>query len=99
MAIAIGYLITILGVFTAYQFSEGRSKKQKYKVWGIALMLPISPSIAFSIGHTYAAIVRDGWSVLIMFYIFPVIFLIGLIMLLVGFFMKEGQVHTHSDLQ
>lgn len=89
MAIAIGYLIALLGAGVAYQLSEDKSEKRKYKVWGIALMLPISPALAFSLGLTYAVLTKSGWSVLIMWFIFPVIFIIGLVMLLVGIFKKS----------
>ncbi|MGE7024433.1 hypothetical protein [Solibacillus cecembensis] len=89
MEIVIGYLITLLGVVIAYLLSVGKSKKRKYMVWGIALMLPISPALAFSLGLTYAAIIRDNWSALIMVFICPIIFIIGLIMLLVGIIKKE----------
>ncbi|WP_019376143.1 hypothetical protein [Virgibacillus halodenitrificans] len=89
MAIAVGYVIALIGAVIAYQLSEGKPKKRKYKVWGIALMLPISPALAFSIGLSYAVIVENGWAALIMWYIFPIIFIIGLIMLLVGIFNKE----------
>ncbi|TMN23046.1 hypothetical protein [Lentibacillus cibarius] len=89
MAIAVGYAVALLGTVIAYLLSEGKPKKTKYKVWGIALMLPISPALAFSIGLTYAVIVKNGWAALMMWYIFPLIFIIGLIMLLVGIFSKE----------
>jgi len=49
-------------------------------------------SNSLSVGHTYAMIVHNSWAALIMVYIFPVIFIIGLIMLLVGLF-KKGQKH------
>lgn len=88
-AIGIGYSIALISVLIAYGLSEGKSKKRKYKVWGIALMLPISPALAFSIGLTYSAIIGNSWAGLIMFYICPIIFIIGLIMLMVGIFKKE----------
>lgn len=72
-----------------YQLSEDKSEKRKYKVWDIALMLPISPALAFSLGLTYAVLTKSGWSALIMWFIFPVIFIIGLVMLLVGIFKKS----------
>lgn len=89
MAIVIGYGIAFLGVVIAYLLSVGKSKKGKYKVWGIALMVPISPSISFAIGLTYAVMMENGWAAMIMWIIFPILFIIGLVMLLVGFFKKE----------
>lgn len=92
MPFLIGYGIAFLGAFTAYYVSREKSKKRKYMVWGIALMLAISPFLSFAIGLTYAVIVGNGWAGLIMFYISPVIFIIGLVMLLVGIFKKEETV-------
>ncbi|VDG98646.1 Uncharacterised protein [Lysinibacillus sphaericus] len=92
MPFLIGYGIAFLGAFMAYYLSKEKSKKRKYIVWGIALMLAISPFLSFAIGLTYAVIVGNGWAGLIMFYICPVIFLIGLVMLLVGIFKKEETV-------
>ena len=52
-------------------------------------MLPISPTLSFSIGLTYAVIFENSWAALIMWYIFPIIFIIGLVMLLIGIFKKK----------
>ncbi|EPE63555.1 hypothetical protein L479_00070 [Exiguobacterium sp. S17] len=40
-------------------------------------------------GLSYAISVENGWAGLIMWLIFPIIFLIGLTLLLVGIFKKE----------
>ncbi|TCI42001.1 hypothetical protein EVJ27_13155 [Exiguobacterium sp. SH3S2] len=92
MAIAVGYIITCIGTFVAYWLSTGETRKTKFKIWGIALMLPISPALAFSIGLSYAISVENGWAGLIMWLIFPIIFLIGLTLLLVGIFKKEKEI-------
>ena len=92
MAIAIGYLIATLGAFVAYWFSTGEARNTKLKIWGIALMIPISPALAFSIGLSHAISVQNGWAALIMWFIFPVIFLSGLALLLVGLFKKEKKI-------
>ncbi|MBP1950874.1 hypothetical protein [Virgibacillus litoralis] len=89
MAIVIGYVIAFIGALVAFLLSVGKPKNKKYKVWGIAIMVPISPALAFAIGLTYALIVGSGWAGLIMWYIFPLIFIIGLVMLMVGIFKKE----------
>lgn len=89
MAIVIGYVIAFLGILYAFIISEDKPKNKKYKVWGIALMVPISPALSFSVGLTYAFIVKNGWAGMLMFLIFPLIFIIGLILLLVGIFKKE----------
>ncbi|WP_232819633.1 hypothetical protein [Exiguobacterium sp. TNDT2] len=76
----------------AYWFSTGESRKTKFKTWGIALMLPISPALAFSIGLSYAISVENAWAGLIMWLIFPFIFFIGLTLLLLGIFKKEKEI-------
>ncbi len=89
MPFVVGYGIAIIGALIAYQLSKGKTKKRQYIVWGITLMLAISPFLSFAIGLTYAAITENGWAALIMWYIFPVIFVIGLIVLLIGIFKKK----------
>ncbi|WHY99292.1 hypothetical protein [Peribacillus simplex] len=89
MAFAVGYGIAFIGALVAYQLSKGKSKKRKHIVWGIALMLAISSFLSFAVGLTYAFIVGNGWAALIMWYLFPIGFIIGLIMLLVGIFKKK----------
>ncbi|MCY9007362.1 hypothetical protein [Peribacillus frigoritolerans] len=89
MAFAVGYGIAFIGALVAYQLSKGKSKKRKHIVWGIALMLAISPFLSFAVGLTYAFIAGNGWAALIMWYLFPIGFIIGLIMLLVGIFKKK----------
>lgn len=91
MAFAVGYGIAIIGALVAYQLGEGKSKKRKYIVWGITLMLAISPFLSFAIGLTYGSIVEGGWAIpFIIMILFPIGFIIGLIMLLVGIF-KKGE--------
>ncbi|MFE3897528.1 MULTISPECIES: hypothetical protein [unclassified Priestia] len=91
MPFVVGYGIAIIGAMIAYQLSKGKTKKRKYIVWGIALMLAIAPFLSFAIGLTYAVIAENGWAALIMWYIFPIIFVIGLIVLLMGIFKKKEQ--------
>ncbi|MCM3214117.1 hypothetical protein ABER75_24625 [Niallia taxi] len=85
----IGYGVPILGIVLGLHYSMERTKKRKYIVWGIVLMFAISPFLSFAIGLSYAVIAANGWAALIMLYIFPIIFIIGLGMLLVGIFKKE----------
>lgn len=89
MPFLVGYGVPILGALLGYYYSSGRTKKRKYIVWGIVLMFAVSPFLSFAIGLTYAFIIRDGFAGGIMFYIFPIIFIIGVVMLLAGIFKKE----------
>ena|SRR5690625_437858 len=85
----LGYLITLISLPIAYLLSMGRSKKSKYRIWGIAIMLLISLPLAYSIGITYSLIVENPWATMLLLYVFPVIFIVGLILLLVGVFKKS----------
>ncbi|WP_232225540.1 hypothetical protein [Oceanobacillus manasiensis] len=85
----LGYLITLICLPIAYIFSMGRSKKSKFRIWGIFIMVPISLPLAYSLGITYSLIVRNPWATMLMFYIFPLIFITGLILLGVGVFKKN----------
>ncbi|UOQ46869.1 hypothetical protein MUN88_12275 [Gracilibacillus caseinilyticus] len=90
MAFVVGYGVAILGAIFAYLLSENKSKKSKYIIWGIALMVAISPFLSFAVGLTYASLVENGWAILGIFSIlFPIGFVSGLIMLLKGIFKKE----------
>ncbi|MGG0476098.1 hypothetical protein ABEY96_28355 [Priestia aryabhattai] len=89
MPFVVGYGIAIIGAIIAYRLSKEKMKKRKYIIWGITLMLAIAPFLSFAIGLTYAVIAENGWAALIMWYIFPLIFVIGLIVLLIGIFKRE----------
>lgn len=89
MAILVGLVITIVGLVIAFQLSNGKSIKRKYVVWGITIMVAIAPFLSFSIGLTYAMMVKDGWSAMIMWVLFPLFFIVGLILLLTGIFKKK----------
>src|SRR5690625_4270505 len=85
----LGYFITLLTAAIAYLLSIGKSNKSKYKVWGVAIIVPISLPLAYSIGITFAYIEGNPWATMLVLVIFPVIFVIGLIILLVGIFKKD----------
>jgi MFS family permease len=90
MAFVVGYGIAFIGALVAYLLSEGKAKKRKYIVWGITLMLVISPFLSFAIGLTYGFTVENGWAIPgTIIILFPIGFIIGLIMLLVGVFKKK----------
>lgn len=89
MAIGVALSISIIGSLIAYQLTIGQSGKRKRIIWGITLMIAIAAPISFTIGLLTAIAVQNGWAVGIMFYIFPVIFLIGLITLIAGIRTKK----------
>jgi len=85
----LGYIITLLTAAIAYILCIGKSNKSKYKVWGVAIIIPISLPLAYSIGLTYAFIEGNPWATMLMIVVFPALFIIGLISLLVGIFKKD----------
>ncbi|SFL58972.1 hypothetical protein SAMN04487943_102348 [Gracilibacillus orientalis] len=90
MAFVVGYGIAIFGALVAYILSENKSKKRKYIVWGITLMVAISPFLSFAIGLTFAFVSENGWVIPgTIIILFPIGFIIGLTMLLVGIFKKK----------
>ncbi|WP_088043401.1 hypothetical protein [Bacillus sp. EAC] len=90
MAVNIALFIALIGTALAYPFSNGKSRKRKYIIWGIANMVAIGPFLSFAIGLTYAIIKRNGWAAMLMWIVYPIIFVIGLIQLIIGIFMKKS---------
>ncbi|WP_088102886.1 hypothetical protein [Halalkalibacter urbisdiaboli] len=90
MAIAVAIIILLVALAIAYQLSESKSKKRKYIVWGITTMLAIAPLFSWLISITYASVEGSGWAgVALISIMFPIIFLVGLVILLVGIFRKK----------
>jgi len=89
MVFLIGYGVALMGVLVALLLCKGAPKRTKYMIWGIVLMLVISPFFSFAVGLTYAAITSNGWAALIMWVMFPIGFVIGLIFFLIGIFQKK----------
>lgn len=90
MAIAVPILVLILAFALAYQLSERKSTTRKYIVWGIIIMVAIAPFLSFLIGMTFGMIVSSGWAIGgITVILFPILFLVGLITLLMGIFQKK----------
>ncbi|WP_088014360.1 hypothetical protein [Gottfriedia acidiceleris] len=90
MAIFIAILIALIGAALAHIFTKGQSRKRKYIIWGIANIVAIGPFLSFAIGITYAIIEGNGWAAMLMWVLYPLIFLIGLIQLIFGIFVKKS---------
>lgn len=86
----LGYIITLISVSIACLLGIGKPKKYKFRIWGSFIMIPIALPLAYSMGITYAIIEGSPWATMVMFVIFPVLFLLGLVLLLVGIFKKSG---------
>ncbi|PGM58421.1 hypothetical protein [Bacillus sp. AFS053548] len=90
MAIFIAILIALFGATLALVFTIGQSRKRNFIIWGITNMIAIGPFLSFAIGITYAIIKGDGFAGMLMWVLYPIIFIIGLIQLIIGIFMKKS---------
>ncbi|MGE7948106.1 hypothetical protein [Lysinibacillus sp. NPDC093688] len=93
MAFVIALIIVLVGLIAAFQLNEGRSEKGRYIVWGIIIMIAFAPFLSFLIGVLYGMMVRTGWTASIMMILFPIIFIIGLIILFLGIYKKNEEEH------
>ncbi|QPQ29255.1 hypothetical protein [Lysinibacillus sp. JNUCC 51] len=89
MAFVIALLIVLVGLIAGFQLTEGRSEKGNYIVWGIITMIAFAPFLSFVIGVMYGIVVKNSWATSIMMYLSPIIFVIGLIILLLGIYKKR----------
>ncbi|MCL1698496.1 MULTISPECIES: hypothetical protein [unclassified Lysinibacillus] len=91
MAFVIALLIVLVGVIAGFQLTtEGRSEKGNYIVWGIITMIAFAPFLSFVIGVMYGIVVKNSWATSAMMYLSPLIFIIGLIILLLGIYKNDG---------
>ncbi|MDN4494331.1 hypothetical protein [Ureibacillus aquaedulcis] len=93
MAFGIVIIILVLALGTAIYFSLGKSTKRKLIVWGITTMLAIAPFFTWLGSIGFAIYVGDGFAGMgLMVIMFPILFLIGITLLLIGIFIKPKQI-------
>ncbi|WP_078379877.1 hypothetical protein [Sutcliffiella halmapala] len=87
MAFAVAFGIIGIGIFIALAFTNGKSKKRKFIVWGITTMLAIAPFLSWIISILYGIYEKEGFAAIgLMMILFPLFFLVGIILLLIGIF-------------
>ncbi|MEB2282488.1 hypothetical protein LAV73_21315 [Lysinibacillus xylanilyticus] len=91
MAFVIALLIVLVGLIVGFQLTEGRSEKGNYIVWGIITMIAFAPFLSFVIGVMYGIVVKNSWATSIMMFLAPIIFVIGLIILLLGIYKNDKE--------
>ncbi|MFJ3389316.1 MULTISPECIES: hypothetical protein [Lysinibacillus] len=91
MAFVIALLIVLVGLIAGFQLTEGRSEKGNYIVWGIITMIAFAPFLSFVIGVMYGIVVKNSWATSIMMFLAPIIFVIGLIILLLGIYKNDKE--------
>lgn len=91
MAFVIALLIVLVGLIAGFQLTVGRSEKGNYIVWGIITMIAFAPFLSFVIGVMYGIVVKNSWATSIMMLLAPIIFVIGLIILLLGIYKNDKE--------
>ena len=79
----------MVGLSIAFFLSNGKTKRRTYIIWGITVMVAIAPFLSFTVGLLYAIIAQNNLASMLMWVLFPILFLIGLTLLLIGIFSKE----------
>lgn len=88
MAFAVSVLT--ISLIVAILLSRGQSMKKKYIIWGIATMLVIAPLFSWLVGILYGIHVRSGFAAGgLMIIMFPILFILGIILLVKGILKKE----------
>ncbi|WP_240793362.1 hypothetical protein [Psychrobacillus vulpis] len=90
-AIVLVSLIILGGVFLGFILTLRKSLKRKLIIWGIITMFIITPFLGWIISILVGIIEGDGFAAVgMMMLLFPTFFIIGLVLLIVGFFRKEA---------
>jgi hypothetical protein len=89
-AIGAALIVLIAGIAGAFGLSKQKTWKQKNVIWGGATMLIIAPFFSWLAGITYGILAGDGFAGGgLMVLLFPAIFVVGFILLLIGIFGDE----------
>ncbi|MBM6619555.1 hypothetical protein [Bacillus suaedaesalsae] len=79
-------------------FSINLSRNRKMMMWGILTMFLIGPILSWTLSLIYADLEGDGFAgVALLMLLLPIIFVIGLIILITGFVKKEGKTENSNN--
>ena len=91
MALLFALAIIFFGVYLGFVLTLKKSVKRKFIVWGLITIFLFTPFLGWSISIQVAIAEGDGFAaVAMMMILFPLFFLIGLILLLYGIFKKKA---------
>ncbi len=80
----------VLVMSIVFMIGLGKSKKTKCMIWGITIMIVIAPLLSWLIAIPFGIWEGDGFAAVgLMMILFPLLFLIGLVTLLIGLFKKN----------
>lgn len=86
----IASVILAIAVIIAIMLSRGKTMKKKYIIWGITTMVAIAPLFSWIVSRLYAISEGSGWAGgILMMVMFPILFIVGLVFLLIGFLKKD----------
>ena len=92
MAIIIPFVVLVACFIYVKKLSKGKTDKRKYIVWGTTIAFIIAPLVSWIISSLYGIGEESGFAVIaLMAVIFPPLFLIGIVVLLIGLFKKESR--------
>ncbi|MFF2754124.1 hypothetical protein ACFVR1_10320 [Psychrobacillus sp. NPDC058041] len=90
-AIALASLILFGGLFLGFILTLKKSIKRKLIIWGLITMFIITPFLGWIISIIVGIIEGDGFAAVgMMMLLFPLFFVIGLVLLIVGIVRKEA---------
>lgn len=82
--------IIVSSLLFAFMINQGKSRRKVVIISGITTMLVITPLLSWSVSTLFATKVGDGFAgVALMMILLPILFLVGLTILLLGIFKKS----------
>ena len=91
MELLFALAIIFFGVYLGFVLTVKKSVKRKFIVWGLITIFLFTPFLGWFISIQVAIAEGDGFAaVAMMMILFPLFFLIGLILLLFGIFKKKA---------
>lgn len=108
IGIMIGFLVSLGIICLLVLVSKEKAKSHRRLIWGIGILFPLSFVLSITIGLTYALIKQQKLAFILGIYVFPIIFIIGLIYTFSGVAMildergrrkyrKEGNLYNNKD--
>ena len=83
------FIFVFVTVYVGFLLTLKKNRKRKFVTWGLLTMFIFAPGLSWLIGMSVGVLVGDGFAGgAMMVILFPIVFIIGLILLLIGIFKK-----------